>query len=359
MYAILDIETTGGKFNEEGITEIAIYKFDGHEIVDQLITLVNPEREIQPFVVNLTGINSDMLRNSPKFYDIAKRIVEITEGCVLVAHNTTFDYRILKTEYKRLGFEFDRKTLCTVELSKALIPDQDSYSLGKLCKSLGIAVSNRHRAEGDALATVKLFKLLIDKDVHKTIISSNIKKHVEQKLSSKFQKILDDLPSKTGVFYAHQEDGEIIYIGKAKNIKNIVNKIFLKTSKRIVLLQESLVSISYEETGNELIARLKFDIEIAAHKAKFNFYRPKKASEIEFSNSNLIIVNKGRNASEKSIVLIENDILLGYCFVDLEYQISNLEILKTLITPIKNNLGNRFTVKNYLQKNNVERIIRF
>jgi DNA polymerase-3 subunit epsilon len=359
LYAILDIETTGGKFNEEGITEIAIYKFDGHEIVDQLITLVNPEREIQPFVVNLTGINSDMLRNAPKFYDIAKRIVEITEGCVLVAHNTTFDYRILKTEFKRLGFDFESETLCTVELSKTLIPDQDSYSLGKLCKSLGIAVSNRHRAEGDALATVKLFKLLIDKDVQKTIISSNIKKHIERKLSGKFQAILDDLPSKTGVFYAHQEDGEIIYIGKAKNIKNIVNKIFLKTSKRIVLLQESMASISYEETGNELIARLKFDIEIATHKAKFNFYRPKKVSEIEFSNSNLIIVNKGRNANEKSIVLIENHILLGYCFVDLEYQISNLEILKSLITPIKNNLGNRFTVKNYLQKNNVERIIRF
>jgi DNA polymerase-3 subunit epsilon len=359
LYTILDIETTGGKFNEEGITEIAIYKFDGHEVVDQLITLVNPEREIQPFVVNLTGINSDMLRNAPKFYDIAKRIVELTEGCILVAHNAVFDYRILKTEFRRLGFDFERETLCTVELSKKLIPDQNSYSLGKLCKSLGIAVSNRHRAEGDALATVKLFKLLIDKDVEKTIISSNIKKHIERKLSSKFQGILDDLPSKTGVFYAHQESGEILYIGKAKNIKNIVNKLFLKTSKRIKLLQESLVSISYEETGNELISRLKFDVEISAHKPKFNFYRPKNVTEIQFSNPNLIIINKGRNASEKSIVLIENDVLLGYCFVDLEYQINNIEILKSLITPLKNNLTNRFSTKNYLQKNRVEKIIRF
>ena len=86
MYAILDIETTGGKYNEEGITEIAIYKFDGHEVVDQVISLVNPERPIQPFVVGLTGINNDMLRNAPKFYEIAKRILEITQDCILVAH---------------------------------------------------------------------------------------------------------------------------------------------------------------------------------------------------------------------------------------------------------------------------------
>jgi len=103
LYAILDIETTGGKYNEEGITEIAIYKYDGHEVVDQFISLVNPERDIQPFVVNLTGINSNMLRNAPKFYEVAKRIVEITEDCILVAHNAQFDYRILCTEFRRLG----------------------------------------------------------------------------------------------------------------------------------------------------------------------------------------------------------------------------------------------------------------
>ena len=120
IYAILDIETTGGKYNEEGITEIAIYKYDGHQVVDQFISLINPEREIQPFVVNLTGINSEMLRNAPKFYEVAKRIVEITEDCILVAHNAQFDYRILVTEFRRLGFEFKRKTLCTVELAKTL-----------------------------------------------------------------------------------------------------------------------------------------------------------------------------------------------------------------------------------------------
>ena len=108
MYAILDIETTGGKYNEEGITEIAIYKFDGEKIVDQFSSLINPERRIQPFVVNLTGINAEMLRNAPKFYEVAKRIIEITEDAVLVAHNAQFDNRILTTEFDRLGYNFEK-----------------------------------------------------------------------------------------------------------------------------------------------------------------------------------------------------------------------------------------------------------
>ncbi|MGB2245781.1 MAG: PolC-type DNA polymerase III, partial [Flavobacteriaceae bacterium] len=108
MYAIVDVETTGGKYNEEGITEIAIYRFDGHQIVDQFSSLVNPLKEIQPFVQRLTGINSKMLKNAPKFFEIAKRIVEITEDAVLVAHNAEFDYRIIQTEFRRLGFDFER-----------------------------------------------------------------------------------------------------------------------------------------------------------------------------------------------------------------------------------------------------------
>ena len=127
--------------------------------MDQFISLVNPEKEIQPFVVKLTGINNAMLRSAPKFYEIAKRIIEISQDCIVVAHNSSFDYRILRTEFTRLGYDFIRPTLCTVELSKKLIPGMESYSLGKLVRALGIPVTDRHRASGDALATVKLFKL--------------------------------------------------------------------------------------------------------------------------------------------------------------------------------------------------------
>ena len=359
MYAILDIETTGGKFNEEGITEIAIYKYDGHEIVDQLITLVNPERDIQPFVVNLTGINSKMLVNAPKFYEIAKRIIELTKDCIVVAHNAVFDYRILKTEFRRLGFDFQSETLCTVDLTKKLIPDLDSYSLGKLCKTLCIPVSNRHRAEGDALATVKLFKILLDKDVEKTIIKSNVKQGIEKELSTKFQTMIDDLPSVPGLFYVHDSSSEVMYISNSKDIKKFANKLLLKTSKRGKTIQKVLNKITYEETGNELIGKLKFQNEISTNKPKFNFVHPALETPIEFSNPNLIIVDKGRTPNEHSVILIENEILLGYCFVDLEYQINHTEILKSLIIPLKNNLSNRFTVKSYLQKNKVSKIIRY
>ena len=160
-----------------------------------------------------------MLRNAPKFYEIAKRIVEITTNCILVAHNAQFDYRILCTEFRRLGFEYERRTLCTVELAKQLIPGQTSYSLGKLVRSLGIPVADRHRATGDAQATVKLFKMLIDKDSSKTIIQNAIRLDPKYQLEPKHIDIIEELPSITGVYYIHKSDGEIIYIGKSKNIK--------------------------------------------------------------------------------------------------------------------------------------------
>tara|TARA_R110001583_G_scaffold58714_8_gene174855 strand:- start:4701 stop:5804 length:1104 start_codon:yes stop_codon:yes gene_type:complete len=359
LYAILDIETTGGKFNEEGITEIAIYKFDGTQIVDQFISLVNPEKEIQPFVVNLTGINNGMLKNAPKFFEVAKRIVEITKDCILVAHNANFDNRILTTEFRRLGFEFERNTLCTVELSQKLMPEQDSYKLGVLCKSLGIPVSSRHRADGDAIATVQLFKLLLNKDSSKEIVKKAIKLENPKKLAPKLLSILDELPSKAGLFYVYNLDKTIIYIGKGRNIKKAVNQLFLRTSNKSKLIQNSVVSISFEETGNELIAHLKHLNEIKLNKPKHNFTAKNNTTNISFSNSNLLVIDKGRAIGEKSVLLIENDKLIGFCYTELSYQINNLEILRNLISPIENTFVNREAVKKYLQKNTVEKLIRF
>ena len=270
MYAIVDIETTGGKFNEEGITEIAIYRFDGHEIVDQFISLVNPEREIQPFVVNLTGINNKMLRDAPKFYEIAKRVVEITEDCILVAHNASFDYRILKTEFKRLGFEYKRKSLCTVELSKKLIPEMESYKLGKLVRALGIPMSDRHRASGDALATVKLFQLLLDKDSDKNIIQKAVKTEIKKKVATRLLDIVEKVPSETGVYYMHNAKGDIIYIGKSRNIKKRVNQHFTGTNNKSKKLQKQVAAVTFERTGSELIAHLKESEEIKRKKPMYN-----------------------------------------------------------------------------------------
>ncbi|WP_459926260.1 exonuclease domain-containing protein [Flavobacterium covae] len=270
MYCILDIETTGGQYNEEGITEIAIYKFDGHEVVDQFISLVNPEIPIQPFVVKLTGINNAMLRSAPKFYEIAKRIIEITDGCIIVAHNASFDYRVIKTEFRRLGFDFQKQTLCTVELSKKLLPDLPSYSLGKLVRSLGIPVADRHRASGDAMATVRLFKLLLAKDFEKDIVRSFVKTEIKSGMAPKLLDIVEALPSKTGIYYIHNEKGDLIYIGKSKNIKKRVNQHFTGTSKKSKKIQKEVYAVTFEETGSELIALLKESEEIKINKPIYN-----------------------------------------------------------------------------------------
>ena len=270
MYAVIDIETTGGQYNQEGITEIAIYKFDGAEVVDQFISLVNPEIPIQPFVVKLTGINNAMLRSAPKFYEVAKRIIEITDNCVLVAHNAQFDYRILKTEFKRLGYDFNKNTLCTVELAKKLIPDLPSYSLGKLVRSLGIPIADRHRASGDAMATVRLFKLILSKDLEKDIVKSLVKSEVKQGVSPKLLDIVESLPTKTGIYYIHKENGDLIYIGKSKNIKHRINQHFTNTSKKSLKIQNEVFAVTYEETGSELIALLKESEEIKVNKPIYN-----------------------------------------------------------------------------------------
>jgi DNA polymerase-3 subunit epsilon len=270
LYAILDIETTGGQFNEEGITEIAIYKFDGHEVVDQFISLVNPEIPIQPFVVKLTGINNAMLSSAPKFFEVAKRIIEMTNDCVIVAHNASFDYRILRTEFRRLGYDFEARTLCTVELSKKLLPEQPSHSLGKLVRALGIPMADRHRASGDALATVKLFKILLEKDLEKEIVKDFIKLEIEKGIAPKLLDIVANLPSKTGVYYIHNEKGNLVYIGKSRNIKKRINQHFTGTSTKCKKIQAEVFTVTYDETGSELIALLKESEEIKINKPIYN-----------------------------------------------------------------------------------------
>ncbi len=453
MYAIIDIETTGGQFNEEGITEIAIYKFDGSEVVDQFISLVNPEKPIQPFVVKLTGINNAMLRSAPKFFEVAKRIIEITEGCILVAHNTSFDYRILRCEFNRLGYDFVKPTLCTVELSKKLIPEQPSYSLGKLVRALGIPMSDRHRASGDALATVKLFQMLLAKDTEKEILIGLIKAEIKSGLSPKLLDIVEGLPSKTGIYYIHNEKGDLIYIGKSKNIKKRVNQHFTGKNSKSKKLQLQVFTVTYEETGSELVALLKESEEIKINKPIHNRAQRKSIfqwalyevlddngylnlkllkadgrkkeitsyttaqegknalfritekynlcqklnglyetqngcfqhkinecngaclgketpevynqrveeflTEMAFENNNMIIVDRGRKVSERIAILIENGIYKGYCFYDLNYQITNVEVLKNILIPMQNNRDTRTIIQSYLRKNKVMKIIKF
>lgn len=170
MYAIIDIETSGGNHKNGKITEVAIYKHDGKKIVEEYTTLINPQTKIDWYVKKLTGITDEMVATAPKFHEVAKQILDITRGCIFIAHNVEFDYGFIREEYNNLGYKFERKQLCTVKLSRKLLPGKKSYSLGKLCKEVGIELEDRHRASGDALATVKLFELLLEADKGKKLI---------------------------------------------------------------------------------------------------------------------------------------------------------------------------------------------
>ena len=161
MYSIIDIETTGGSPKTEKITEIAVFLHDGTRVTDEFTSLVNPERSIPSFITEITGISNKMVANAPKFYEIAKDIVELTNDRIFVAHNAPFDYSFICEEFRQLGYVYNRNMLCTVKLSRKMIPGLRSYSLGKLCSDLNIRIENRHRAKGDALATVKLFEMLL------------------------------------------------------------------------------------------------------------------------------------------------------------------------------------------------------
>jgi DNA polymerase-3 subunit epsilon len=271
MYAVVDIETTGGRFNEEAITEIAVYRFDGHEVVDQFASLVNPERPIQPFVQKLTGINEKMLRNAPRFFEIAKRVIEITSDCVIVAHNAEFDYRMLRTEFQRLGYTYERDSLCTVQLSEQLLPEQESYKLGKLVRSLGIPISDRHRAHGDARATLKLFQMLLEKDSNKSIVQTQIKTLFKNNLADKHLKILEEIPAATGVYYFYNKAKELLYIGKSKNIQKRIRTHFTSPKGKSLKLQKLVHQVRFEKTGNELLALLKEQNEIKINRPKFNY----------------------------------------------------------------------------------------
>ena len=394
-----------------------------------------------------------MLRSAPKFYEVAKRIIEITQDCIVVAHNSSFDYRILRTEFTRLGYDFIRPTLCTVELSKKLIPGMESYSLGKLVRALGIPVTDRHRASGDALATVKLFKLLLSKDTEKEILISSIKAEIKSGLTPKLLDIVESLPYKTGIYYIHNEKGDLIYIGKSKNIKKRVNQHFTGKTNKCKKIQLEVFAVTYEETGSELIALLKESEEIKINKPIYNRAQRKSIfqyalyevldqngylnlrlqkadgrkkeitafttiqegknalfritekynlcqklnglyetqngcfqhkikeckgaclglespeeynqrvedfiNEMSFENNNMIVIDRGRRVDERSAVLIENGIYKGYCFYDLNYQITNIEVLKNIIIPMQNNRDTRTIIQGFLRRNKVLKIMKF
>ena len=269
VYSIIDIETTGGAGRQDKITEIAIFKHDGEKVVDKFVSLINPERYIPPNITQITGITNQMVENAPKFFEVAKQIVEITEDTIFLAHNVNFDYSFIKEEFKRLGYNYNRKRLCTVKLARKYIPGHASYSLGKLCSELNININGRHRAEGDAAATVQLYELIL-KQNGDNILTEN-KQWVINLPNGLDRKAVETLPDEKGIYYFYNTDGELIYVGKSNNIySRILSHLGNITSKKAIEMKERIADIGHELTGNELAALLLESEEIKRHKPFYN-----------------------------------------------------------------------------------------
>jgi DNA polymerase-3 subunit epsilon len=260
LYAVVDVETTGGSYQNARLTEVAVYLFDGENIIDEFSSLINPEQPIPYMITRLTGITDAMVADAPKFYEVAKRVVEITEGAVFVGHNVAFDYNFIRHEFKSLGYNYKRSTLCTVKMSRKILPGYLSYSLGNLCASVGITINNRHRASGDALATTYLLKKLIDTD--------------EYTINNQIQNvptIVKDVPDETGVYYLHDEKGHIIYVGKSTNMyERILQHFRNQDSSKALEMKNRIASVSFQVTGSELLALLLESDEIKKHKPAYN-----------------------------------------------------------------------------------------
>jgi DNA polymerase-3 subunit epsilon len=282
MFAIIDLETTGGNPSSERIIEIGIVLHDGRHKIGEYTTLINPEKEISAFISTFTGITNSMVKNAPAFSEVADTILELTEGKIIVAHNARFDYNFIKAEFRRLNIPFVKKNICTVLLSRKIFPEIRSHSLGNLCRDLGIEIDNRHRAFGDAAATALLLEKLIahdTKSILREFLEDDINKiHLPKHLDPK---VIDTLPEEVGVFYLHDASGNVVYLDKTKNIREYIFTFFSKrpTEKYKQLLHAETHAISYELTGNELIASLLEASEIRKLKPRYNrpvsnsFYR--------------------------------------------------------------------------------------
>jgi len=448
MYAIVDVETTGLSPSGEKITEIAIYVHDGQQVVDKFQSLINPEKKIPYRIVQMTGINDSLVHDAPRFCEVARKVVELTENKILVGHNVRFDYNFIRSEFKSLGYDFQRKTLDTVKLSRKLIPGRRAYGLGKLCKDLGIENPSRHRAAGDAWATTRLFEMLLSLDAH----PEEIKLNGYQSEVSK--SLLNDLPKDAGVYYFYNKSKDLIYVGKSINIHDrVLSHMNNNLHKKAVEMRTEIADVQFEITGSELTALLLESSEIKKHQPIYNrqqrrtffnyglysfedekaylnlkvmrivdalnpiftygsvqegkdhlfrlaeeyglcqklcglyetrgacfHYQIKQCSgacvgeeipesynekvnealeNYHFDHQNFFIVDKGRNAQERSVIKVENGKYMGFGYVDINEVIGEMAPLHDCIQTYRDNREVRQIINSYLRRSKVEKVLKY
>ena len=273
MYAIVDIETTGGHASAHGITEIAIVIHDGEKIINKFESLINPGQPIPIYIQSLTGITDEMVYSAPAFAGIAEHVYDILKDCTFVAHNVNFDYSFVKHHLAASGFDLQSPKLCTVRLGRKIFPGLRSYSLGKFCNQMGIANDARHRAMGDAYATAQLFHLMLQKDKDGHIGQSIKQRSKEHSLPSNLpQQHVAELPDVPGVYYFHDAKGKVVYVGKAKSLKKRVKSHF--TNNRADLQKQEFLKtihqVTHQTCGTELLAFILEAVEIKRLWPKYN-----------------------------------------------------------------------------------------
>ncbi len=300
MYSIVDIETTGGKIGFDKITEIGIVLYDGNRIVKTFETLINPDRHIPSNVTKVTGITNEMVRNAPKFYQVAQEIMDLTNDSLFVGHNVHFDYKFIREEFREMGFFYHKELLCTLRLSRIVFPNLVSYKLGNLIQYFNIPVKERHRALADARATTTLLEKILEND--KSHPQTEIKFAIQQlRIPKHFtENLIQSLPEDCGVYYFLDKEGSIIYIGKSLNIKNKFLEHFNANKEKSKLFQSQVHSIEYKLTGSDLIAQIVEYIEINKYHPPYNRIRTKSPKEI------VITVNK---YEEENVFLLDVEAL--------------------------------------------------
>ncbi|MEO5998204.1 MAG: exonuclease domain-containing protein [Chitinophagaceae bacterium] len=264
-FAIIDIETTGGYAGANGITEIAIILFDGMTIEAQYQTLINPGILIPSYISTLTGITNEMVKDAPRFEEVATHIFNLLQGRIFVAHNVNFDYSFVKHHLQLYGFELNSKKLCTVRLSRKVFPGHLKYGLGSICRTLNIVLNDRHRAMGDATATATLFSRILQADseghVQGMLKGKNKESYLPPNIPSEQ---VEKLPFFPGVYYFHDKKGKIIYVGKARNLQQRVKSHFSNNDKgrRKQDFLREVCSISHQVCGSELMALILESAEI-------------------------------------------------------------------------------------------------
>ncbi|MCC5920173.1 MAG: GIY-YIG nuclease family protein [Cyclobacteriaceae bacterium] len=272
-FAIVDIETTGGFAKGHRMVEIAVVIVENGDITETFESLINPGRKIPANVSGIHGIYDEDVADAPSWVEIAPKVYQLLENAVFVAHSVNFDYTFVKAEMEDCGIQLNLPKLCTVRLSRKLLPGHRSYSLGSLCSDLKINISARHRAMGDAYATAVLFQLLLEKDTQ-AIIQKSIKRNSKEAILPDYldKEEFEKLPESCGLYYLLNEKAQPIYIGKAKNIKKRVYSHFGGSSETYTkqAYQKEVRNVSYELCGNDFIAFIRESQEIHKHWPKYN-----------------------------------------------------------------------------------------